>query len=231
MNKIFISVIFALCFCALVRAQETQTNSASSSKDVKTNPQASTDGAAKGIRLLSRPGALYTDIAKRNDAEGKVTLKVAFLASGEIGEISVVSGLPYGLTEQAIKAARQIKFEPAKKNNQPYSVFKTVVYSFSVPRLEDEKEIKKRAVIIEQPKAEFPAEQNYKNMSGTVTVTVILTSFDEIQIQFIKSDLPQAFKDKAMKAASKIKYEPALLKNDVKASVIREIVYEFKPEN
>jgi hypothetical protein len=54
------------------------------------------------------------------------------LANGQIGGISPVKGLGNGLTEQAIAAARGIKFEPAKRGGQPYAVTKTVEYSFTI---------------------------------------------------------------------------------------------------
>jgi hypothetical protein len=59
-------------------------------------------------------------------------LRVTFLASGQIGGIASVNGQPYGLTEQAIAAARQLKFEPAKRNGVPQTVIKQVQYSFTL---------------------------------------------------------------------------------------------------
>ena len=67
-----------------------------------------------------------------NNIQGSVTLKVTFLANGGIGSVTPVSGLPYGLTEQAIMAARRMVFLPFKRNNTTVSVTKTVVYSFSI---------------------------------------------------------------------------------------------------
>lgn len=84
------------------------------------------------MRIISRPRPNYTDAARQNNVQGTVTLKVTFLASGQIGSISPVSGLPYGLTEQAIAAARAIRFEPKLVNGQPQSVTKTVQFSFTI---------------------------------------------------------------------------------------------------
>lgn len=84
------------------------------------------------LRIISKPRPSYTDAARQNQVTGVVRLKVTFLASGQIGSISPVSGLSYGLTEQAIAAARQIKFEPQKVNGQPQTVSKTIEYSFSI---------------------------------------------------------------------------------------------------
>lgn len=84
------------------------------------------------LMIILKPGPRYTDQARQTQTQGTVRVKVAFLASGGIGTIEIVSALPYGLTEQAIAAARKIVFIPAKKNKVNYSVTKTVEYSFTV---------------------------------------------------------------------------------------------------
>ncbi|MGI8849149.1 MAG: energy transducer TonB [Pyrinomonadaceae bacterium] len=89
-------------------------------------------GVTEGVKILAKPRANYTDQARQNQVQGTVTLRVTFSASGQIAGISPVSGLSYGLTEQAIAAARSIKFEPAKKNGVPYTVTKQVQYSFTI---------------------------------------------------------------------------------------------------
>lgn len=89
-------------------------------------------GPSKGLNLISKPQPKYTDAARQNNIQGRVTLRITFLANGQIGSISPVSGLSYGLTEQAIAAARQIKFEPAMRNGQAQSVTKTLQYTFTI---------------------------------------------------------------------------------------------------
>jgi TonB family protein len=86
----------------------------------------------EGIKIISKPRAIYTDEARVNQVQGKVILRVTFSANGKIGAISIISGLPDGLTEQAINAAKGIKFEPAKRNGVPYSVTKPVEYTFTI---------------------------------------------------------------------------------------------------
>lgn len=84
------------------------------------------------LKIISRPRPERTEEARKNNVVGTVELSVTFLASGQIGEIKIISGLPDGLTEEAIKSVKQIKFEPAKKMGVPIDVTKTVKYSFSV---------------------------------------------------------------------------------------------------
>jgi TonB family protein len=89
-------------------------------------------GPTEGVKIISRPKPPYTDSARQNQVTGTVRLRVTFSANGQIGSISPVSGLPYGLTEQAIAAAKQIRFEPAKKNGVPVPSTRVIEYSFSI---------------------------------------------------------------------------------------------------
>jgi len=84
------------------------------------------------LRIISKPKATYTDEARTNNIQGSVRLKVTLLASGEVGSIVPLTRLPHGLTEQAIAAARQIRFEPAKVNGQAVSKTVTFDYGFNI---------------------------------------------------------------------------------------------------
>ena len=46
------------------------------------------------LQIISKPKALYTNEARKNQTQGSVTLRVIFLKTGEIGDIQVVSNLP-----------------------------------------------------------------------------------------------------------------------------------------
>ena len=83
-------------------------------------------------KILSKPKATYSDEARSNSAQGTVRLKVTLLSSGQVGSIVPVSRLPYGLTERAIAAARQIRFEPKMVNGVPVPVTVTFEYSFTL---------------------------------------------------------------------------------------------------
>ena len=84
------------------------------------------------LNITSKPRAQYTDAAREQSVEGTVILRVTFSKNGSIGEIQVIQGLGYGLTEQAIAAAKEIVFQPKKINNTPVSVTKTVEYNFNI---------------------------------------------------------------------------------------------------
>ncbi len=83
-------------------------------------------------RVFSQPRPGYTEAARQNGVSGVVTLRMVLASSGEVTNITVVSGLPDGLSEKAIAAARQIKFEPAMKDGRAVSQYVQVSYTFSL---------------------------------------------------------------------------------------------------
>lgn len=83
-------------------------------------------------RLMTKPEPSYTEEARKNRIEGTVVLKAVFSKSGEVTNIWTVAGLPYGLTERAIMAARKIKFTPAMKEGKPVSMWMQLEYNFSL---------------------------------------------------------------------------------------------------
>ena len=83
-------------------------------------------------RLLSKPEPHYTEEARRNQISGTVMLRVVFSSSGEVVQINALRTLPFGLTERAIVAARQIKFVPAMKGGRPVSVHMQLEYNFNL---------------------------------------------------------------------------------------------------
>jgi hypothetical protein len=59
-------------------------------------------------------------------------IRITFLASGEIGAVTPVRRLPFGMTGQAITAAKSITFEPARMNGVPITKTMTVQYGFTI---------------------------------------------------------------------------------------------------
>ncbi|HEV7842477.1 MAG TPA: energy transducer TonB, partial [Pyrinomonadaceae bacterium] len=83
-------------------------------------------------RILSRPEPQYTEEARRNQVTGTVVLRAVFSAGGAVTNIKAVKGLPDGLTEKAISAARQIKFVPAQKEGRNVSQYIQIEYNFNL---------------------------------------------------------------------------------------------------
>jgi len=84
------------------------------------------------VQILRKPTPGYPREARRNSTRGYVVLLAMLAADGTVKHIEVLTGLPDGLTEKAIEAARQIKFKPATKDGKPVSAWVEVQYRFQV---------------------------------------------------------------------------------------------------
>jgi TonB family protein len=82
--------------------------------------------------ITSKPEPGFTEEARKNNVTGVVRLRAILHASGAVQGISVVKGLPDGLTEKAISAARQIRFTPAEKDGRSVSQYVVLEYNFNI---------------------------------------------------------------------------------------------------
>ncbi|MDQ6785266.1 MAG: TonB family protein [Acidobacteriota bacterium] len=84
------------------------------------------------LKIISKPRASYTDKARQAGITGSITLAVLFSESGRVTHTLILKGLDTSLNAEAVKAARQIVFEPAKENGKPISLVKIVQYNFMI---------------------------------------------------------------------------------------------------
>lgn len=70
------------------------------------------------VEITFKPKPNYTDEGRKQKINGEVRLEVLFKSDGAVRVLRVVQGLGYGLDEQAVKAAEQIKFKPAVEQGQ-----------------------------------------------------------------------------------------------------------------
>lgn len=82
--------------------------------------------------ILYREKARYSEEAREKKTQGSVVLLATFTASGQITDIRVIRGQPYGLTEEAIIAAKRIRFQPALENGVPMTVRAQLEYNFAL---------------------------------------------------------------------------------------------------
>jgi TonB family protein len=69
--------------------------------------------------ITDKPKPEYTAEGRSLRIEGDVVVDLVFLANGTIQINKVISGLGHGLDENAVRAAQQIKYKPAKREGQP----------------------------------------------------------------------------------------------------------------
>ncbi len=84
----------------------------------------------KKARLVDTPVAVYTAEARQSKASDEVRLRLVLAGDGTIRNMFPIKSAGHRLTESAVIAAQQIKFEPAVKEGRPVSQFVTLVYEF-----------------------------------------------------------------------------------------------------
>jgi TonB family protein len=167
--------------------------------------------------ILYREKAQYTKEAKDNKVEGTVVLGVVFGVDGQISDIRVIRGLPHGLTENAIIAAKKIRFEPAMKDGRPVSVRGNIEFSFNLYK--DPTQYKDpiqpmdaslRPTILYKEKAQYTQEAKDNKVEGTVVLSVVFGADGQIGDIRVIRGLPHGLTQKAIEATSKIRFEPAM---------------------
>ena len=82
----------------------------------------SAESASADVTILYKPNPSYSAEGRQHKIQGDVVLEVIFLASGQIKVIRVVSGLGFGMDDEAIHAAQRIRFTPATHDGKPVDV-------------------------------------------------------------------------------------------------------------
>lgn len=84
----------------------------------------------KKAYIIKKPEPRYPEQARRAGIEGKVVLLAILASDGRVTHIEVLSGLPMGVTESAVAAAKTIKFLPARKNGAAVSEWVKLEYRY-----------------------------------------------------------------------------------------------------
>lgn len=84
------------------------------------------------VAILAKPRPAYTPEGRSLHIEGEVAIEVLFAASGEVRILRIVRGLGHGLDENAVTAARGIRFRPAERAGRPVDTKGTVHITFEL---------------------------------------------------------------------------------------------------
>lgn len=95
-------------------------------------PPPSGTEALEAAVLVSRVEPSYPERARRAGIEGTVEIEVAISANGDITDIEVVRGLPFGVSEAAADAVRRWKYRPARGRDGPVASRKTIRILFQL---------------------------------------------------------------------------------------------------
>jgi TonB family protein len=115
----------------LIKQPTTSTGSTSGVEPSRDVPLSGKEMTVKA-RILSKPEPSYTGAARMAGVTGTVVLKCVFASDGEIRNLVVIRALGYGLTSRAVRAARGIKFVPARKDERPASMYMQLEYNFNL---------------------------------------------------------------------------------------------------
>jgi TonB family protein len=82
--------------------------------------------------LMNNPGPSYTEEARDNKVTGVVIAQVWIGVDGIVKKVRVLSGLPDGLTKQAMIAAYKMVFKPATRDGQPAEYWQSIQIEFNL---------------------------------------------------------------------------------------------------
>ncbi len=94
--------------------------------------QAPASPAPPDIKILFKPRPAYSENARALHIEGNVWLEVVFTRAGEVRVVRVLEGLGHGLDEQAMTAARGIRFQPAVQRGEPVDFTARLAVTFQL---------------------------------------------------------------------------------------------------
>lgn len=78
------------------------------------------------------PSPQYTEIARKARIEGTVILQSVIDTDGRVVDVKLLKGLSMGLSEKAIEAVQEWRFEPALLRGKPVSVYYTLTVHFAL---------------------------------------------------------------------------------------------------
>jgi len=175
--------------------------------------------------ITHKPGPGYTEESIDNDVYGVVRLRAVLASNGKVTKISVIKGLPDGLTEKAIAVAKQIEFRPAQRYGHAVSQYVTLDYNFNI----SDDDADKKVEILEQPQPGYTEEALKNRVAGKVIVEAYFRKDGAVDSAHVLKGLPDGLSEKALEAARLIKFKPAEFKRR-KVTVLRKVEYVFSPD-
>jgi len=89
-------------------------------------------GDVKAPVVEQRVDPIYTDMARKTRVAGVVIVEAIINKNGEVEQVTVLKGLPMGLSESAVEAVKKWKFKPGTLNGEPVEVIFNLTVNFKL---------------------------------------------------------------------------------------------------
>ncbi len=83
----------------------------------------------KPVKIFS-PQPQYTEEARRARIQGVVIVQAIIDCRGDVTDVTILKGLPLGLSEATVAAISQWRFHPATLNGMAVSVYYNLTVNF-----------------------------------------------------------------------------------------------------
>ena len=87
-------------------------------------------GDVKAPEKILSPQPQYTEIARKARVQGVVIVQAIIDKEGNVTNVKVLKGLSMGLDDEAVKAIKKWKFQPATLNGKPVDVYYNLTVNF-----------------------------------------------------------------------------------------------------
>jgi TonB family protein len=181
--------------------------------------------------ILYREAAKYPIEARQNGLEGTVILDIGVAADGKITDIQVFIGLPDGMTESAIEAAKKARFKPATMDGKPVSARAKMMTNFKLVRPHDDSIYEMTAslhpTISYRGQTDYTREAREKMIEGDVVLDILFGSYGNIKGIRVERGLPYGLTEEAIRVARAIRFDPAM-KDGKPVSVRGKLEFGFR---
>jgi TonB family protein len=215
--------VFALLIVTLLSAAPTIAQSVEPTPKRTSSPSRPKVNRFTDLKVHYKPAAGYTEAARDNRIQGTVKLLVVFLSTGQIGDVTVLTTLPHGLTERAVEAAKGIRFSPKKLNGVAMDESTTVEYSFKLFYDNDGDDVRTPVEIFAVPRVGITAADLPPSMGGKLSVKVFFPARGNASIYEYPLGISDEVRAKIESAVQGIKFNPGVHLSGNRANVVRTI--------
>lgn len=183
-------------------------------------------GPATGIqepRKVHDARPSYPEAARRERVQGVVVLELIVDEEGRVAEVDVLRGQPMGLTEAAVDAVRQWRYEPVLVDGEavPVTLVATINFRLETGGPQPATEWQGRPVhrtspgtepptILSQTPPAYPEEARRAGVEGVVVLECIVDEEGRVVSAQVLRGQPLGLSEAAVEAVLQWRYEPVL---------------------